>query len=555
MVSAVGQMRAQTSESFNLTLQQRRFVPGDTVFFKAYFFDAGNKPVQGKNLANIDLVNSSGKPVVSTCFNVLAGIGKNQIVLPDTLKEGFYNLVGMINSLQYGAIKWQREIFVVKDKTIISQRHSMLTGTALDGNIDRISAVLKISTTVYARRQKVEVDISLQGKNDEPVRGEFSVNVFNGLLTNTPSDFGMNEEVSGNEWLRHLDELMRSELTSYTHTEHIPSIFQRTGKVFYAGTSKPVADNTQVLFYLQKSQWYNQTFTLNQGSIRLNLPQFTGMDELFYLAESDRGKTIKVDVRWDEPVQPEFSAARSFAVSEMDDAYARFSKNKKLIESSYNAFTIDNVNERGDSDEEFDLVEPDNVIPASKYITFQSMEEMILEVVPGVFHRKNGNDHIVRITLPDPMNVSGDPIYIINGRATTSTNLFLSIPPSDLEFIAIVKEPKKLLPLKLLGKNGIMIAKTKHEIIDTTAADPARQVVGLNPELTFRSSLSSPASANETPDFRSTLYWNPSMQTDANGKAKIQFYTSDDVGTMTLHVEGYTATGEAFSESIQFEVR
>jgi hypothetical protein len=311
-----------------------------------------------------------------------------------------------------------------------------------------------------------------------------------------------------------------------------------------------------VLFYLQQSQWYNQTFTLNKGSIRLNLPQFTGQDEIFYIAETDRGKIIKVDVTWDEPAHIEFSPARAFTYSGKEDAYGRFSTNRKLISSSFGAFTTDDApTDRDSLLNEFDLVEPDNTINATKYVTFQSMEEMILEVIPGTFHRKNGKEHIVRITLPDPMNVTADPVYFINGRATTNTNLFLSISPADLEYIAIVKSPKKLIPLKLLGKNGIMIVKTKHAVNDSTALDPSRKVMGLNPEVSAPSHSYTTNADTETPDFRSTLYWNPSVVTDQNGNANIRFYTSDDVGVMTIHIEGFTPSGEVFSKSIQIEVR
>jgi hypothetical protein len=44
-------------------------------------------------------------------------------------------------------------------------------------------------------------------------------------------------------------------------------------------------------------------------------------------------------------------------------------------------------------------------------------------------------------------------------------------------------------------------------------------------------------------DFRKTIYWNPSVQTDENGTATIQYYNSDEVTTFRAIVEGGTATG------------
>lgn len=45
-------------------------------------------------------------------------------------------------------------------------------------------------------------------------------------------------------------------------------------------------------------------------------------------------------------------------------------------------------------------------------------------------------------------------------------------------------------------------------------------------------------------DFRSTLYWNPIVRTDANGKASVGFYNSDENGEFDVVVEGLTSDGK-----------
>lgn len=44
-------------------------------------------------------------------------------------------------------------------------------------------------------------------------------------------------------------------------------------------------------------------------------------------------------------------------------------------------------------------------------------------------------------------------------------------------------------------------------------------------------------------DFRSTIYWNPSVETDINGRASLTFYNSDDITQFRVSVEGFDATG------------
>ena len=45
------------------------------------------------------------------------------------------------------------------------------------------------------------------------------------------------------------------------------------------------------------------------------------------------------------------------------------------------------------------------------------------------------------------------------------------------------------------------------------------------------------------PDVRSTIYWSPNALTDANGRAKVKFYTSDLAGSYTISMEGIGANG------------
>ncbi|NNU33817.1 hypothetical protein HK413_06085 [Mucilaginibacter sp. S1162] len=45
------------------------------------------------------------------------------------------------------------------------------------------------------------------------------------------------------------------------------------------------------------------------------------------------------------------------------------------------------------------------------------------------------------------------------------------------------------------------------------------------------------------PDYRSTIYWEPSISTDQNGKAKVSFYTSDILDKYTIKIAGIDATG------------
>lgn len=48
----------------------------------------------------------------------------------------------------------------------------------------------------------------------------------------------------------------------------------------------------------------------------------------------------------------------------------------------------------------------------------------------------------------------------------------------------------------------------------------------------------------QSADYRATLFWEPNIVTDKNGKARISFYTSDTAGGLTLNIQGTGTYGE-----------
>jgi uncharacterized protein YfaS (alpha-2-macroglobulin family) len=56
------------------------------------------------------------------------------------------------------------------------------------------------------------------------------------------------------------------------------------------------------------------------------------------------------------------------------------------------------------------------------------------------------------------------------------------------------------------------------------------------------------------PDTRNLLYWSPSIKTDKDGKAHIEFYTSDVTGTFRLEVQGLSKDGTSTHTQTSFAV-
>ncbi|WP_316785741.1 TonB-dependent receptor [Pedobacter frigiditerrae] len=61
-------------------------------------------------------------------------------------------------------------------------------------------------------------------------------------------------------------------------------------------------------------------------------------------------------------------------------------------------------------------------------------------------------------------------------------------------------------------------------------------------------------STDKNPDLRTTIYWNPNVVTDANGKANINYYNTDRAGNYRIVIEGIDVEGNLARKVITYQV-
>lgn len=447
-----------------------------------------------------------------------------------------------------------------------------------DGN--QMNVEIQANKSIYHTREKVNLEISLSD-NSLPIAGEFSIRILNSkIFTNEKESLfsdelaimpgSMNEfqiDRSDSAWVISLDNylilstipLPWKEIVSQDMAKPkfpFSNVVEKNGHAYFSDTLEPVPDLTQILFYTQKNKLLYRTFAMDKGRVALTLPDFFGQDEFFYLAQLRDKEIVNLLIKWDsEPFK--LPKAPGWKENKNNDSYASFIEKKRLIDQSFGLYSNNNLlspsnfTEIGKTKNKEDV---DLTIYVKDYITFPTMGELIKEVIPSVFYRKNKTKERVRVQVPEPMKINYDPLYIIDGIATKNTAFFLSLKPIDLIKIEIVKDPKKLIPLGLLGKNGIVIVQTKNGNAREPLNDSAKLIEGLNESINFKEVIHTDKQNLNLPDFRSTIYWNPTIKIDSSGKTKVEFNCSDDIGELTIRIDGLTNTGKAFSNQEKITV-
>ncbi len=420
-----------------------------------------------------------------------------------------------------------------------------------------VLAKINVSPSPVGMRDKVSAELTLTDSSGKPLEADFSVSVVGEkLFSNTSAEQG---ERSFSDWDRVLitqpsksydwNKIMAK--TPEPPVYRMDKYFHKRGLAYDIVTGQPVSDSIKISgFFLKNTNGY-ETYTNKKGEFDfMFLFDLWGVDDLFYTAERRGIEQKNVRIKWLDNV--DHAAFECAAKSENNDVYGMFASKRKLIDRSYNFYTKpqrpDDVPENPNAILEDELLGADASVNIHDYILFPTMAETIREVIPMLKHRIVGGKSIVRAYVDiDNYVPTGDPLYIIDGVITRDTELFLSLVPDDVLTVKIVSHHDKLRALGSLGKNGVVFVQTKKFDPSKLRSGTIIQVTGLNKEATFSPMDYGKGPGSRRPDFRSTVFWAPSLSLPATGKKEFSFFTSDHIGPLRVMVTGVTKDGRLFT--------
>lgn len=447
---------------------------------------------------------------------------------------------------------------------------------------DSLSHQVQISGSTFGQRALVKVDAIFKDAYRNSLKADLVVSAVNRSMfsdrdTFTPANpANVNEILTGRfnakNWVRFntrliafpgyhaWNEILMKKPVAPVHP--LRTLVHKNGKAVFKTTGQPVPDSTIVTVYLQKHFMGYEAIADRDGKFALAfLFDFFGKDEMFYVAEH-KGNLLKdVELKWDE----EFFAgvgSEQWTEQAQTDKYSEFRKQSKLITPSYRFFsevaqTKTNSLANPNAEYEDEFMGADVTVNVEDYVVFPTMEELIREVIPSLQHRRVRGNSTVRVVFSVPSILpTGDPVYIIDGVMTKNSDFFLSLRPADILTMKIEKELNKLTRLGAIGKNGIVYVQTKKQ--DTAerlrAVNTMIPILGLSKPVERKWPVYETAADWRKPDFRSSVYWNPSVKTDASGEATLTFYLGDDVGPVEISIQGFTEDGRPFSFTEQVHV-
>jgi hypothetical protein len=193
---------------------------------------------------------------------------------------------------------------------------------------------------------------------------------------------------------------------------------------------------------------------------------------------------------------------------------------------------------------------PDIELKMEDYILLPLMEEVFFELTPGVQLKRKGNTY--SMTIEDPVTKlvhKKPPVLFIDGIVVKDPAVIAGLDPEKVERIDVIKD------LYLVGDYiffGIINVITKAGDLSgiSLPEDAVRfkyRAVESVPSFISPAYSSDELKNSRIPDFRNTLYWNPSVKSSGTNNKTVEFWTSDGVGSYEVTIQGVNMNGKPVS--------
>jgi hypothetical protein len=461
---------------------------------------------------------------------------------------------------------------------------------------DQLNLNLKTDKPDYAIRQKVKFKLNPKDKDGKPVTGSFSVAVTdetkvpvdtlneNGILTNLL----LTSELKGNieqpeYYFTNIDPKAQTDLDNlmltqgYRHFEWKKVLTDTTSTNVYqpekamrvSGTvkrnGKPVPNAQVKLFSKAGGMFMLDTLTDVNGKFAFKDLIFADSTKFVVQSKVKKGQddvTLELDT-----IQPprviinNFGSGKYMQTSVSVADISAYVINQKQFYEEQQKYGInkhpivlkevkvetkyepkiphsENLNGAGNADYVFTSKDIEKFNCAR-------LAECLSGRLPGLRFR-NG--------IPESMAVVIDGNFI-------DVDLFTSINPDDIEGIEIIRKSSHYATIygTRMADGGIIIT-TKRGKRTKDYYRYAPGVVTYMPKGFYKArefyspQYDNPHTNQKMADLRSTIYWNPNIITDKDGKASFEYFNADGKGTYRVVVEGIDADGNLGRQVFRYKV-
>jgi len=203
----------------------------------------------------------------------------------------------------------------------------------------------------------------------------------------------------------------------------------------------------------------------------------------------------------------------------------------------------------------------DQVILGSKLVGCSTIALCLQSLLFGVrFSGDASNPTIYSLRTPIELVGGTKPMVVILDGLITQQSVLTTLVPNDIYSIEVLLKPYLLTVYGTAASGGAIVITTKRggdaNYAPTAAPGSAFYTFnGLYRPRVFYSPKYEATAPVIPSDTRTTIFWEPELITDKNGKASFEFYNADEPGTYRVVLEGIDADGNLGRQVYHYTVK
>lgn len=553
----------RSGEDIYLHIDREKYITGEDIWFSIYTIDSETGNLSGRSaVVYVELLNPWNMPVIQTRLRLAGGRSNGNFTLPDSISSGTYTIRAytnwMKNFLPDNCYMQDLDIINPFRNSDFNRKESFMNNQKnkeIDVHHEQRDAITLTSDSIFGRREKVNLRLGT-GNYDA---GQYSN--FDMSISVTPAEVsvalqGIKDYMLSRKtrWEDLLSGIIAPLRYSFESSGHYLSVMIKYREGNFSDSSK-------VLFMSIQGKVAEFRYAGRDTADHFNfiLPVDNKFRNLIFQPEQANNNMIL-------EIEPSFSwklpSSYSFRDTLSDSQLDMFSD----LSFNYQASKIYGIRLKKEAvtNNDFGLKKrrfygiPEMEVFLDDYISLPSMQEVFFELLPGIILRSRKSGYEFQITNPlTGVYYKEPPLVMIDGVMINDISVLADLNPETVEKIEVVKTPYLIGDLIIHGIVNVITRSGNFSNInmpDYVVILPYR-VVEEPSTLTAPDYSDEQNRLNRIPDLRNTLYWNPSVKTDMNGKAEIQFWTSDLPGKYIISIQGISGTGEKVTLHKSFTVR
>ncbi len=536
-------------EEVSLHVERNYYLPGDEIFFAVYCTEAAEGiPSRISVLANIELINRQGELLSREKIRLKNGTGSGSIQIPMELSSGEHMIrsyTSWMRNFGPGSFHYTPVLIIHPAKKYTPREVGLEMQDSLPyQEIQRTKdqgVRIHGLKTAYHSRDTIAFELQPISNSGIPQTATISLSIARSE-SQFPYIFQNPENHFENDF-RFMPDMQGIQLS---------------GTVTRLGTGEPEANRNVLLSFIDTITEIYGVMSDSAGRFRFDLNGMAGRKDLIIqIPDQDQNLLISIDSDRSMEKIPD-----NAWISLYNDSLASRFREMLMEQQLSDAYGLSPARRDGsipDSPMKKDHLpfygESDHTIIMEDFVQLPVMEEVFRELGKRIFLvREEGKYKALILDLESNRIIGNHPYYFIDGVPFFDSEKLLGLDPSLIKSISIKSRKYFMGELVMDGIIDIRSKKGDAGLIDIPRSAVRQYFQGFqensNPVTEY-----APGTDRRIPYFKTTLLFEPRIETGTDRISDFQLIAPDSKGSYTIAIRGITTAGNPIQQDFMFRVK